>query len=113
MRLLSALAIFVAVLVSALPASAQHSFTAPRIILYSEPDFGGRAITITRAEPDLGRWSFNDRAQSVYARGRWLLCRGRFYQQKCVTVSGKIRSLRPYGMNRRAGSVKLRQWPRS
>ena len=113
MRLLSTLAIFAAVFFTSLPAGAQHSFTKPRIILYSEPNFGGRSVTITHSEPDLGRWGFNDRAQSVYTRGRWLLCRGRYYQQNCVTVSGRVPSLRPYGMNRSAGSVKLRQWPGS
>ena len=80
----------------------------PHITLYSAPNYGGASLTLTRSDPDLGRNKFNDRAQSARARGNWLLCRGRYYKQQCVSVRGDVPSLKALHMNRRAGSVMRR-----
>src|SRR5689334_1488784 len=42
--------------------------------LYDQPNFQGNSVTITQSAPDLGKWRFNDRAQSARFEGRWLIC---------------------------------------
>lgn len=107
--MLSAAAIAAALLMTSSTSEARRDFYGPWITLYSAPYFQGAAVTLRDSEPNLSNYSFNDRAQSVRARGPWMLCRGRYFQEGCVAVSGDIPSLKPYDMNRRAGSVMLRR----
>ena len=55
-----------------LAAGAAHAQRGPATAtLYELPNFEGRSVTVTESTPDLGRWRFNDRAQSARFEGRW------------------------------------------
>ena len=51
--------------------------------LYDQPNFQGNSVTITQSTPDLGRWRFNDRAQSAKFNGRWLICEHDEFRGRC------------------------------
>ena len=56
--------------------------------LYELPNFQGRSVTITDSTPDLGRWRFNDRAQSAKFEGRWRVCEHDQFKGRCQEISG-------------------------
>src|SRR5687768_2540006 len=51
--------------------------------LYDQPNFQGNSVTITQSAPDLGKWRFNDRAQSARFEGRWLICEHDDFKGRC------------------------------
>jgi len=59
-----------------------------RAVLFSGNYYGGHYITIRQNVTDLRRYGFNDRAQSMHARGRWLVCTKVNYRGRCHTVRG-------------------------
>ncbi|MBL6853884.1 MAG: beta/gamma crystallin family protein [Alphaproteobacteria bacterium] len=75
------------------------------ITLYSAPYFQGHSVTLYGPTPHLNRYGFDDRAQSIRARGSWTLCSDDNYGGDCVTVYGQVEDLREYNMKRRASSV--------
>jgi hypothetical protein len=57
-------------------------------VLYSGNHYSGQALTIRHNIPDLGRYGFGDRANSIHTRGRWQICNKTSYRGGCVTVRG-------------------------
>lgn len=73
--------------------------------LYDQPNFEGNAVTITQSTPDLGRWRFNDRAQSARFEGRWLICEHDDFRGRCQEVRGDIPNLHTYGLMGQVSSL--------
>lgn len=57
-------------------------------VLFSGNHYGGHYITIRQNVTDLRHYGFNDRAQSMHARGRWQVCTKVNYRGRCHTVRG-------------------------
>lgn len=62
------------------------------LTLYSGPNYSGRAVTLTDAQPDLNRLGFNDATQSIRysGRGSWRVCDDANYGAPCMQVSGDL-----------------------
>nr|WP_315398264.1 beta/gamma crystallin family protein [uncultured Duganella sp.] len=88
-RLLNAALMLAAPLVFATAARAGE------ITLYTHDNFGGPAITVRDAVPDLVPDGFNDRASSVRVRsGRWQLCEHANFGGHCIVLEpGEYRKL--------------------
>ncbi|HEX4524753.1 MAG TPA: beta/gamma crystallin family protein [Casimicrobiaceae bacterium] len=60
---------------------------AGEIILYENPGFQGRGMTLRGTTPDLDRTQFNDRAKSVVVRdGVWEVCTDAHFAGHCVRL---------------------------
>ena len=57
-------------------------------VLFSGNHYNGHHIIIRQNVTDLRRYGFNDRAQSMHARGRWLVCTKVNYRGRCHTIRG-------------------------
>lgn len=57
-------------------------------VLYSGAHYSGDYITVRHNIPDLRQYGFNDRADSLHARGRWQICSKTRYRGRCATVQG-------------------------
>lgn len=73
--------------------------------LYDQPNFQGNSVTITQSAPDLGRWRFNDRAQSARLEGRWLICEHDNFRGRCQEVRGEAPNLHTYGLMAQVSSM--------
>lgn len=73
--------------------------------LYDQPNFQGNSVTITQSTPNLGRWRFNDRAQSARFEGRWLICEHDDFKGRCQEVRGDVASLHSYGLMAQVSSL--------
>lgn len=73
--------------------------------LYDQPNFQGNAVTITQSAPDLGRWRFNDRAQSARFEGRWLICEHDDFKGRCQEVRGDVPNLHTFGLMAQVSSL--------
>lgn len=73
--------------------------------LYDQPNFQGNSVTITQSAPDLGRWRFNDRAQSARFEGRWLICEHDNFRGRCQEVRGEAPNLHTYGLMAQVSSM--------
>lgn len=85
-------------------ASAQP-FRGGTATLYDQPNFQGNSVTITQSTPDLGRWRFNDRAQSARFEGRWLICEHDDFRGRCQEVRGEVPNLHQYGLMAQVSSL--------
>jgi hypothetical protein len=74
------------------------------IVVYDQPNFKGRAATITQAVPDLSAAKFDDKVASltISGAGDWVLCEHRNYGGRCARVQGQAESL---GLLQLAGRV--------
>jgi hypothetical protein len=60
---------------------------AGEIILYENPGFQGRRMTLRGTTPDLDRTQFNDRAESIVVRdGVWEVCTDARFAGRCVRL---------------------------
>lgn len=60
---------------------------AGEIILYENPGFQGRRMTLRGTTPDLDRTQFNDRAESIIVRdGVWEVCTDARFSGRCVRL---------------------------
>ena len=99
-----------AVLLAAAVASAANEATAAAaVVVYDQPDFKGRALTLSAATPDLGPLGFDNKIASlaIQGSGDWVLCENKNYGGRCVRVqrqagdlgllqlSGRVSSLYP------------------
>lgn len=75
------------------------------VTLYDQPNFQGNAVTITQSAPDLGKWRFNDRAQSAKVQGRWLACEHDDFKGRCQELRGDIPNLHTYGLMAQISSI--------
>lgn len=73
--------------------------------LYDQPNFQGNSVTITQSAPDLGKWRFNDRAQSARFEGRWLICEHDDFKGRCQEVRGDIPNLHALGLMAQVSSL--------
>ena len=73
--------------------------------LYDQPNFQGNSVTITQSAPDLGKWRFNDRAQSARFEGRWLICEHDDFRGRCQEVRGDVPNLHTYGLMAQVSSL--------
>jgi hypothetical protein len=80
-------------------------FRAGTATLYDQPNFQGNSVTITQSTPDLGRWRFNDRAQSARFEGRWLICEHDEFRGRCQEVRGDVPNLHQYGLMAQVSSL--------
>ena len=63
------------------------------IVVFTDRNFRGRSIEISRDVPSLERFGIEDRVVSISARGSWELCERRGFSGRCRIVSGDIRDL--------------------
>lgn len=80
-----------------------------RIVLYGQPNLGGRGVTLDASVPDFERIGFNDSARSaVVYGGDWQVCTDANFRGDCEVlrpgqwnnlggVSGRVSSARPLG----------------
>lgn len=80
-------------------------YRAGSVTLYDQPNFQGDSITITQSVSDLGKWRFNDRAQSARFEGRWLICEHGDFRGRCQEVRGDVPNLQTYGLMAQISSV--------
>lgn len=73
--------------------------------LYDQPNFQGNAVTVTQSVPDLGKWRFNDRAQSARFEGRWLICEHDDFRGRCQEVRGEVPNLHALGLMAQISSL--------
>ena len=60
---------------------------AGEIVLYENPGFQGRRMTLHGTTPDLDRTQFNDRAESIVVRdGVWEVCTDARFAGRCVRL---------------------------
>ena len=80
------------------------------IVLYDDPFFSGRSITITDSSENLRFQNFHDRAESVRVlSGSWEICsEPRF--RRCQTVDHDVPQLSSLGMNKKLSSVRFSGW---
>lgn len=73
--------------VAATFAFAATAVMAGEIILYENPGFQGRRMTLRGTTPDLDRTQFNDRAESIVVReGVWEVCTDARFSGRCVRL---------------------------
>jgi hypothetical protein len=75
-------------------------------ILYEQPGFRGRSVTVTGEASDLRDVGFNDRAMSVRVRGSWQLCSDVKYRGGCVSIRGDQDDLGRLGLPRSLSSLR-------
>lgn len=80
------------------------------IVLYDEPFFRGRSITVRAPIDNLRLQNFHDRAESVRVlSGTWELCaEPRF--RRCQTVASDIPQLSSVGLNKKLSSARPAGW---
>jgi beta/gamma crystallin len=80
------------------------------VILYDEPFFRGRSVSIKDSVDNLRSVNFHDRAESVrVVSGTWELCaEPRF--RRCQTVSGDVPNLSALGLNKKLSSARAAAW---
>ena len=98
-----ALAAAALALVSA--AAVAQPFRGGSATLYDQPNFQGAAVTITQSVSDLGKWRFNDRAQSARFEGRWLICEHDDFKGRCQEVRGEVPNLHTLGLMAQISSL--------
>lgn len=59
-----------------------------RAVLFSGSYYSGHFMTVRHNIADLRQFGFNDRADSLHARGRWQICSETHYRGRCATVRG-------------------------
>jgi hypothetical protein len=76
------------------------------LVLYDEPSFRGRSLSVDRAIGDLRAHGFSDSAESVRVLGgAWELCVDENYRD-CRTVERDVADLSALGMRKRTSSVR-------
>ena len=81
-------------------AQAQPGGGGPRAILFEQPNFQGRSITIVEGSPNLGDGSFAARAMSARFDGDWTVCDAPDLDGRCVTARGYVANLAQLGLGR-------------
>lgn len=75
-------------------------------ILYEQPGFRGRSVTVTDDSSNLRDLGFNDKAMSMRIRGTWQLCSDANFRGSCVSVRGDQSDLTRYGLSRNLSSLR-------
>jgi len=85
---------------------------AGEIILYENPGFQGRRMTLRGTTPDLDRTQFNDRAESIVVRdGVWEVCTDARFSGRCVRLQpGEYPNLQGELNNRISSAREIAQY---
>jgi hypothetical protein len=75
-------------------------------ILYEQPGFRGRSVTVNGESSNLRDQGFNDKAMSIRIRGTWQLCSDANYRGNCVSVEGDQDDLGRLGISRNLSSIR-------
>lgn len=78
---------------------------APRVILYSQPNFQGQRMAVTRSTADLKRHGFSDRARSARVVGSWQFCQEAQFAT-CTEVTGDQPNLANVGLSANVTSIR-------
>jgi Beta/Gamma crystallin len=71
----------------------------PQIVLYDRESFRGNSRPVTGPQSSLG--SFGGRVQSVrILSGRWELCEGTRWSDRCVTINESVPDINRFGLGR-------------
>ncbi len=77
------------------------------VVLHADSGFSGEGLRIQRAEPDLARLRFNDRASSITIRsGAWELCTDANFRGRCEIVDASTGRLNAYRLNDNVSSLR-------
>ena len=57
-------------------------------VLYSGTHYRGHYVTVRSSVSELRQYGFDNRALSIHARGRWLICSKSQYRGDCITLRG-------------------------
>ena len=78
-----------------------------QIVVYDQPEYMGRAITIDHAVPDLSALKFDNRVASLVIKGPgdWVLCENRNYTGRCARVQMQAVNLKLFQLNDRVSSL--------
>lgn len=74
------------------------------LTLCSQPNYGGRCITVDRESASLG--DFGDRAESARVRGRWTVCEHDGFRGRCATLDRDTADLNRQGLGRMISSAR-------
>ena len=75
-------------------------------ILYEQPGFRGRSVSVTGEASNLRDHGFNDKAMSIRIRGTWQLCSDADYRGQCVSIQGDQDDLGRLGISRNLSSLR-------
>jgi hypothetical protein len=81
-------------------AHAQPGWSGPRAILFEQPNFQGRSVTIVEGSPNLGDGSLAARAMSARFEGDWTVCDAPDLDGRCVSARGDVADLAQIGIRR-------------
>lgn len=76
------------------------------LTLYSQTNLRGQRFDLSDATPNFSSLGFNDVAQSLVARGRWLVCVDADYRGWCEEVEDEVWDLNAIGLSRRISSAR-------
>lgn len=76
------------------------------MVLYEQPGFRGKRLTLVRDWPDFAPRRFDNLASSLRVEGVWELCDGANYTGRCVRVSGTTGDLASLGMADQVSSAR-------
>jgi hypothetical protein len=86
------------------PAAAPAS--PPGIVVFDQPNFKGRSMTLAQPTPDLTALKFDNRVASLKISGNdWVLCEHRNYAGRCVRVQEKAADLNLLQLSGRVSSL--------
>jgi hypothetical protein len=78
------------------------------ITLCTQPNYGGRCVTIDRSAAGLGPWEMANKAQSARVRGNWEICDQQDYRGRCTRIDRDVSDLGRIGYGKRISSVRQR-----
>ena len=78
-----------------------------RAVLFDQPNFEGRSVTIEQRSGDLRRQGFDQKARSGHFDGDWLICESVSYTGRCVLVTGDVNDLGEVGLSGRLSSLRV------
>jgi hypothetical protein len=102
-------ALFAIVTAAAAPALAQPDTAGPNAVLFDQPNFQGRSVTISQGSSDLEAQGFSGMAMSGHFDGDWTICARPVFRGHCEDVHGDVVDLAQLGLSRRV--VSLRRTP--
>ena len=95
-----------ALMAMATAAFAQPGGDAPQAVLFDQPNFQGRSITIAQGSANLEAQAFAAMAMSGRFDGDWTLCDRPAWGGRCRSVAGDVTDLAQMGLSRRIVSLR-------
>jgi hypothetical protein len=85
---------------------AQPDTAGPNAVLFDQPNFQGRSITISQGSADLEAQGFSAMAMSGHFEGDWTICARPAFRGHCDDVHGDVVDLAQLGLSRRIVSLR-------